>query len=324
MSNHKINLAATWSEIRQKVPLSKSSAFLQKALIVKGKLCISLIVRPSDGLPGLLVLVPEKIFKPDWRKAEFYGVVFDSPQKVDNSYALPILLKDEKAEKIFKSLVHDLISCVAQYEDESKIFKCLKEKISLWKRFFQKRTAKLDEDQTKGLFGEIYVLNQIAKTSGNDYALNSWKGPIPETYDFQLAKYRVEVKTWSNTYQPQIYISDINQIIYDTVNPLYLSVIQISKDLNDGKNLGEIVDKTLSLFTNSQKDLFLSLLSDAGYLVAQRELYAEKYSIVKQDFYLVGKEFPRIEYNQISPCISSVKYCINLNGISEYLVESPL
>jgi len=324
MSNSKFNLLEIWNEIRQNVPLGRTSSFLQKVLVVKGKLCISLIIRPSDGLPGLLILVPDGLLKSEWKKNEYYGIIFESPQKVDNSFALPIILQDDKAEKIFESLANDLISSFQLNDDENKIFKCLKEKISLWKRFFQKRTAKLDEDEIKGLIGEIYVLNQIAKTNGNDYALNSWKGPIPETYDFQLAKYRVEVKTWSNTSQPQIYISDINQIIYDTVNPLYLSVIQVSKDLNNGKNLAEIVDQLLLSLTNSQKDIFLSLLSDAGYLVGQRELYAEKFSIIKQDFYLVGREFPRIEYNQVSPCITSVKYFINLNGISKFLVESPL
>lgn len=324
MSNSKFNLLEIWNEIRQKIPLGRTSSFLQKVLVVKGKLCISLIIRPSDGLPGLLILVPDGLLKSEWKKNEYYGIIFESPQKVDNSFALPIILQDDKAEKIFESLANDLISSFQLNDDEIKIFKCLKEKISLWKRFFQKRKAKLDEDEIKGLIGEIYVLNQIAKKNGNDYALNSWKGPIPETFDFQLAKYRIEVKTWSNSSQPQIFISDPNQTIFDELNPIYLSALQISKDAVNGETLGAIVERMISTFNICQRDIFLSLLSDAGYLTAHKDSYPEKFSIVKQDFYFIGKSFPRIELLNVSPCITSIKYCIQLTGLSDFLVKSPI
>lgn len=191
-------------------------------------------------------------------------------------------------------------------------------------KILSKRKAKLDEDEVKGLIGEIYVLNQIAKKSGNDYALNSWKGPIPETFDFQLAKYRIEVKTWSNSSQPQIFISDPNQTIFDTLNPIYLSALQISKDAAAGETLGAIVERMISTFNFGQKDIFLSLLSDAGYLTVHKDSYPEKFLIVKQDFYFIGESFPRLELTNLSPCITSIKYCIQLTGLSDFLVESPI
>jgi hypothetical protein len=316
-------LGAAWTQIQSKLPQAEGRSFLQKALTV-GPLTLSAVVRVADGMPGLLLQIPEASYAAKWPVRHYAGVRFDPMVKIDGGYGLPLMLVDLKARDIFAQLAADIASTANEEETVSAKLATILNRLALWRRFLQNRTGKMSDEEVRGLIGELSVLGCLLASRGVDTCLDAWKGPLGELHDFRLPNQRIEVKTWSNDSLPRIFISDPSQIIFDDARPVWIAAVQMAKSETTGRVLSEWVEESAKSMDTSQKELYESLLADYGYLSAQSELYADRYAVIETVYYVVTASFPRIDPKVIPPAICSVKYAIDLNAIASHARPSPI
>lgn len=316
-------LEAAWLQIQCKIPQADGRSFLQKALIV-GPLTLSAVVRVADGMPGLLLQIPDASYAAQWPVKHYAGVRFDPMVKIDDGFGLPLMLVDLKMRTIFAQLAADIASTAVEYKTADAMLATILSRLALWRRFLQNRVGKLSDEEIRGLIGELSVLSCLVASRGVDSSLDSWKGPLGELHDFRLPNRRIEVKTWCNDSLPRIFISDPSQIVADETCPVWIAAVQISKSETKGLTLPELAKDLARSMDTSQRELYYSLLADYGYLDAQSELYADYYSVIATVFYVVTASFPRIDPGAIPPAICSVKYAIDLNAIASHAKPSPI
>src|SRR5689334_17400519 len=109
-------LEAAWAQIEGKLPQAGGRRFLQKALVV-GPLTLSAVIRVADGMPGLLLQIPEASYASKWPVRHYAGVRFDTMVKIDGGYGLPLMLADLKARDIFVQLAADIASTTVGEEN---------------------------------------------------------------------------------------------------------------------------------------------------------------------------------------------------------------
>jgi hypothetical protein len=316
-------LEAAWEQIQRKLPQAEGRSFLQKALTV-GPLTLSAVIRVADGMPGLLLQIPEVSYATQWPVRHYAGVRFDPMVEIDGGYGLPLMLVDQKARDIFAQLAADIATTAGGEKTAAAKLTAILSRLALWRRFLQNRTGKMSDEEVRGLIGELSVLGCLLATRGVDSCLDSWKGPLGELHDFRLQKLRIEVKSWSNDSLPRIFISDPSQIVADETCPVWIAAVQISKSAVTGRTLSEWVEAPTKSMDPSQKELYCSLLADYGFLAAQAELYPDRYTVIETVFYGVTASFPRIDPRAIPPAICSVKYAIELSAIASHAKPSPL
>jgi hypothetical protein len=318
-----LTLEAAWAQIQAKLPQAEGRSFLQKALTV-GPLTLSAVIRVADGMPGLLLQIPEASYAAKWPVRHYAGVRFDPMVKFDDGYGLPLMLGDLKARDIFAQLAADIAAAAVGEETAAAKLAAILNRLALWRRFLQDRMGKMSDEEVRGLIGELSVLGSLLVARGVDSCLDAWKGPLGELHDFRLPNLRIEVKTWCNDSLPHIFISDPSQIVADESYPVWVAAIQISKDAMTGRTLSDWAGALAKSMDASQRELYYSLLADYGFLAAQSELYTDRYVVIGTIFYAVTASFPRIDPGAIPPAICSVKYAIELNAIASHAKPSPV
>ena len=316
-------LEAAWTKIQSKLLQAEGRSFLQKVLTV-GSLTLSAVIRVVDGMPGLLLQIPEGSIPTKWLVKNYAGVRFDPIVKLDDGYGLPLMLADLKARDIFALLATDIATTAERGDTPAAKISAILNRIALWHRFFKNRTEKLSIEEIRGLIGELSVLESLLTTNGVDSCLDAWKGPQGELHDFRMTNYRIEVKTWSNDSLPRIFISDPSQIVADNMYPIWIAAVQISKNEITGRTLSNWVKTLANSMDASQRELYYSLLADYGFIEVQSELYTDRYAVIQTIFYLVTPSFPRIDPKVIPLAICSVKYAIELNALANHAKPSPI
>jgi hypothetical protein len=313
------SLSSTWDDISSRLRTSSGQSFLQKEL-QHGPVSLSAVVRVSDGMPGLLLHLPIGTPIGKWIQTQIAGVRFEPAVSLDGSVGMPMILADRRSRDVFAILATDLANIVTQIGSPESTLKALFDRLALWRRFLQKRSGNLSDEEVKGLFGEITVFTALSAARGYDCALDAWKGPLGDLHDFRLADLRIEVKSWSNDSLPRVMISDPSQLVVDESDPLWLVTIELSRDLEHGRSLPNKILELSSSMDGGQKDLFFSLLADYGYLPAHAEFYAERYVPGILNFHKVVDGFPMIESAQIPSGVVSVKYSLNLAAINRFIL----
>ena len=200
----------------------------------------------------------------------------------------------------------------------------LMDKVALWKRFFQKNTGPLSEEEVRGLIGELEILSKIIAAYGVDAALETWKGPADELHDFRNDVFRIEVKTWVNESAPRIFISDPSQIVIDPAWPVFIAVVQLARDNAAGFTLPEWISTILDGMTAPQRSAMEVLLADVGYLVVHAELYSKRYSVTEIVFHRIGNGFPMIDPSTLPGGITNLKYSLELGALATFISASPI
>ena len=80
---------------------------------------------------------------------------------------------------------------------------------------------RLTEERVAGLIGELFVLERIIASDGEDAAIAAWLGPLAEEHDFGLPGFDAEVKTTKSESRVHVVGSD-TQLEPVPGRPLYL------------------------------------------------------------------------------------------------------
>jgi len=112
----------------------------------------------------------------------------------------------------------------------------LKAQVKVWK----KEGEPLRPEQQRGLLGEFYTLVQLVKKFGPT-AIHAWDETSTNAKDFSSEDWQLEAKSKS----PQnliVKISSKEQLFHQDL-PLYLTVLDVSKNMDDGMTLPDIIEK---------------------------------------------------------------------------------
>lgn len=183
------------------------------------------------------------------------------------------------------------------------------------------RRKGLNDEQQRGLFGELLVLRQLVQSCGPETAVESWHGPLAEEHDFFLAGVHLEVKTTAGERRKHM-ISGVSQLTQAPGTPLWLVSVQITAGVEGaGLSLPALVAAARVDLADDRIE-FDHRLEDMGWEDVHADLYPSMWQFRTQPrAYLVDGAFPRITSELIAdrvpswPLVSDLKYRVDVTDL---------
>ncbi len=231
----------------------------------------------------------------------------------------------DSSDAVFLHLAADVAKYLREHRLEVMAIRALVQRLNLWKAFFEAcPEVGLSSRAQQGLFGEMWILDSLMR-AGCDPAItvSAWVGPTGADQDFQFRGVLLEVKT-TIAIDPKLRISNLRQL-EPLGDRLFVNLLQLVERQEGGTSLPAKIDQVrrrLSAAAPGQLRILDEQLLEAGYHDAHRDLYEALGYIVEREICLeVGEGFPRIRQADLSPAISDVSYCINLQSCNEFEVD---
>lgn len=190
-----------------------------------------------------------------------------------------------------------------------------------WQRLLHTSRG-LGSDQARGLFGELVVLKELARTNAPK-AVERWTGPDKELHDFTTTRGDIEVKT-SASDGMSVIISSLIQL--DRIGPAPLVLVRVAVQSSpQGQSIDELVEELVSMGCPSGP--LARRLSTVGHVPGLED--AERFvQLVPLRGWLVGDDFPALRKSDIPPsrrdAISGVSYTVNLAAAPSELSQDEL
>jgi hypothetical protein len=184
----------------------------------------------------------------------------------------------------------------------------------------------LSLEKQMGLFGELLVMEQLAKAGGAEM-VNCWTGPLGENHDFRLSGHEFEVKTTNSRRR----IHTINGLFQAApsirCSLTFISVLLAAAGANEGRTLPELVQDLKTEFSSkaSHASAFNTALAASGYKEEDSAIYARRWK-PRQEIALapVDNGFPAITAKQLELAmgqsfsrLENISYDVNLEGIAK-------
>lgn len=184
------------------------------------------------------------------------------------------------------------------------------------------RRMGLNDEQQRGLFGELLVLRQLVDACGRATAVESWHGPSAEEHDFFLAGLHLEVKTTAAERRKHM-ISGVSQLTQSPGTPLWLVSLQITAGVEGaGLSLPALIAAARADLGDERIE-FDRRLEGMGWDDLHADLYPSVWQLRTQPHaYMVDGVFPRITGTLIAdrvpswPLVSDIKYRIDVTDMS--------
>ena len=235
---------------------------------------------------------------------------------------LKIELLAENYSDVFYVLIDDLIDAAIKAQGAEAGGQAIMQRLRRWERLLETSLHGLSKSAQKGLFGELYVLENISETIGISRAIEAWLGPEAGTRDFEIDETGIEVKTTTAKGALSVQISSERQLELIAIKQLFLWCVSIEK-VSRGTNLNSAVDKIRLLIgaDDSRMESFQKKLLRVGYLESDKHRYQTDYVVRDAFIYQVDNQFPSITSETLDNCVYDVTYRIMLEGCVEWLVS---
>ncbi|MDX6276669.1 MAG: hypothetical protein QOJ72_797 [Nocardioidaceae bacterium] len=175
------------------------------------------------------------------------------------------------------------------------------------------RRKGLNDEQQRGLFGELLVFRQVVLASGAATAVDAWHGPLAEEHDLFLAGLHLEVKTTAAERRKHM-IGGVSQLSQSPGTPLWLVSVQITAGVEGaGQSLPALVAAARADLADERIE-FDRRLENMGW----DDLHADLYPAVWQlrsppRSYLVDGDFPRMTAALIADRVPSWSLVSDIN-----------
>jgi hypothetical protein len=259
---------------------------------------------------------------PKWRglsiKIEYFERIFS----LKNRFLLVIKQEDEQNTDIFDSVLQNLVDHLLNNMDGS-VFTIVFSVLDRWRSFFQRGGfQKLTDEQQRGLFGELWFINEwLNKFHGMPpLVIEQWEGPTKGRIDFKSSKSGLEIKTVSERLTKSIKISNEDQLkLTEAVATIYIYVCFLEKSKTHGMSLQDLVVQVRKKIAERSERIALiynDFLTDLGF---REEEYADTlYFVEKVEVYEAAEAFPRLLKENLPKGISHVSYNIDLTHCTEF------
>ena len=256
------------------------------------------------------------------------GIVVEKVKDTDdaNRFFLNMVLTDRLYTDVFDILLTDLIKLLLPVSEPKQATRLFISQLTRWEDLFSRFSANgLSEEQQKGLFGELYVLQNLLVALPDSLAvLESWVGNEAAAQDFQANDWAIEVKTSSHTTHERFTVNGEGQLDDSGLKHLFLYYLNISTITNGGKRLPDLIAgirKTLS-DDLSTLSIFNQKLVKAGYFDTQAEHYqGHSYTIRHEQIFNVTADFPRILPHELRAGIGGVHYTVTVASCQPYRIS---
>lgn len=279
--------------------------------------------KPVSGNPILLIEHPK--VSADVQMPKFKIIeVRTGIDKRQGAKFIWIELLDRSIVEQFARLCDDVVEAVSR-ADAKHVSLFVKLQLEKWNHLLSSKRMPLGPNEQKGLIAELFFLDRFAmkKLSPLD-AIKSWTGPLKCPRDFSFGNTFVEVKSNKGAQNPSVSISSEHQLASSAEEELLLFVVALNES-HDGT--GFSLDDVVESITEKLNSDYLALeelmlrLAAVGYSPNEGcgELrWKESDSIT----YWVMEGFPRLQSDELQTGVHHVKYDIDLNTCTDYLIDS--
>ena len=237
----------------------------------------------------------------------------------DGKLALSFDLLDSSYSSLFFVFCNDLI-LVCEKAGKDKAISQAIDRWKYWVKMFEKKHFQLlDNNQIKGLLGELAILDKVLiPMYGFKDSIDGWLGPLMGHKDFEIRETWYEVKTVNDS-AIQLTINSLEQLDADVDG--HLAVVRIcetSEAYEFSCNLNTVVSRIASRITEHDVlENFLKKLENIGYQFT-KEYEKFNYSIKDVELYSVNYAFPKLTRKNVNKVIGEAKYTILIPEISEF------
>ncbi|MDQ0417088.1 hypothetical protein J2Z48_001260 [Croceifilum oryzae] len=295
----------------------------------KGDFSIFIGVSPYEKRRMLLVSVLFPLTKdrmeslPCWNGVKIYQKQLGQVLHLKGQWFVIVEQETKSDHEIYESLIANIYTRIVKAKNKNNMLQSLQQTLEQWHYFFSNQEAKgLSIEAQQGLFGELYVLQDLIQKGVSPSIIRFWRGPYKEDKDIMVNDLCIEVKTSKVDHTNKgsyIHISNERQLSADNQENLYLSVVmlRVLKDNASGSTLNQLVAKIRNSLTDwpIMLDLLDTRLVQAGFLDIHFEKYEQiGYIIVREHLFHVGDDFPRITCSEVPHGVHHVKYTILLDS----------
>ena len=260
--------------------------------------------------------IPQQIDPPEFKALK--TIITD----IDNRHEVIFELQNSDYSDVFDSFLFDLVTQSAQH-DQMTACAVIVNRILRWTELFRRMSGDgLSEDEIIGLLGELLVVDHLIERGFDDsLVLLGWRGPEGDATDIGLEGFRIEVKTKRSTQHSHVEISSADQLRLDGKD-LFLTRIQLTPAEDTGQSLRDMIHRVSERLKAKNRPLtnLNHKLSLVGYVENQKE-NANRYELVREDWFEVRDNFPRIDPDELPPEITKVRYRLELSKLDEYLTN---
>lgn len=282
------------------------------------------IATDEDGYRCLLLFLPSGIeVKLKGVDKEKLKIAFLKTKNI-----ILIKLNDLDFNDLFNDLILSLYIKIKDLSDPNQYSKELINSFYKWAEFFEDRlTSKLSSEEIKGLFGELFVLNELLEKSNSNNinnVLESWKGPFDITNDFIFDDKNIEVKTKEES-KSFVKISSEYQLEAEFDKGLELLVISVKIDMINGESINDLLKKSVMCIRQNLGDLSIlyHALGQKGLTIESTiEYNNHRFTVTKTNLYDCEKEnFPKLSVSNLPEEITRINYNLRITTLNDFLLE---
>lgn len=319
-----------WSEISDTHPnviTSKNYCYLLLGEI--GKIKILLGKENSTGHKCLAFMAKRELYeKKEFPVTDGLEVRADIFRNEENKDAVILkLVKDDYAD-VFYALADDILTFTADKTKEEDFIEAFFTRLGVWKLFLKNAGLRgMGPERRRGLFGELYFLNDVLIPFLGKDALELWVGPDQASHDIQSGSVGVEIKTSAGNKSQKIHISSERQLDNEGYDHLYVYQLSITARKNAHPNLNDMVDSIREKIQGNGTLLIHlnTMLLRSGYNEIHRDIYLnEGYHVEEINVFEVREGFPRLIGSDLMPGVGGLKYTIDLSSIQDFKVEEDI
>lgn len=248
---------------------------------------------------------------------------FENDEKKD-----AIVLKLVKGDyfEVFFTLVQDLLFYTNEKTKEEEFIESFFSRLGIWELFFKNADARgMGPEKQRGLFGELYFLNEVLLPNLGKDSLHLWVGPEQASHDIQAGDVAVEIKTSAMTKSEKIHISSERQLDDQGFKNLFVYQLSIAVRRNFHPTLVDMINAVREKINKDGTLLihFNNLLLKEGYIDRHKSLYeSEGFHVEKVNQYKVEDGFPRLIGSDMLPGLGSLKYTVDLSSIEKFRIDN--
>lgn len=232
----------------------------------------------------------------------------------ENFYFADLVCSRKEAFPVFNLLVNDILEriCSGTFDPGT----VCAETIDDWRDLLGGSGSGkgLSNSQILGLFGELWILKQLAMISTS--SIDSWLGPDGNPHDFSQGLNALEVKTTSSATSLACQIHGITQLEPPLSGDLYLALVRLEQRPGVGISIGDLISEINTAgipinFIRSKLDA-LGYEEDAG-----NPFLSKKWIVKELKIWNVKDKFPRIvndsfETKNMPSGVMAINYSIDL------------
>jgi len=245
----------------------------------------------------------------------------------DSDVALLLQLQNNEALDVFAAFCARICESLNILADSRMAVREVIALLDRWKEFFSGNSEILSEGMQTGLYGELYLLKQLALEGVPiGTACGAWTGSKRTNQDFEFGLTSIEVKSSAAVDATRVQITNARQLDDTGLDNLYLARMVFDARQGDSATLPMLVEELRALLDSEAPEMSLNFkekLFKAGYFDRHAEHYAGRsYSEREQNFYEIGDDFPRLIVAVLPNGITKVSYELSLEGCGSFKTDA--